>query len=132
VREEVSCLLVYCWLYSVVFLEINFFNCDYWMSSKSSEFGWFFDSTVSGQGVGSSTDWVTKLTEPLGGVHKLSKVLGGRRGQRFDTKPFNNIGICRVLRYERGGGGQKSRKIALRNLWTSPSKIRHSIFLITF
>jgi hypothetical protein len=39
--------------------------------------------------------------------------------RRFVTKPCKHIGICTVLRYE-GGGGQKSRKIALRIMWTFP------------
>ncbi len=37
---------------------------------------------------------------------------GGEGGQRFVTKPCKSIGICTVLRYEGGGGCQKSRKIA--------------------
>ncbi len=35
----------------------------------------------------------------LGVVHIIRKALRGR-GKRFVTKPFKNIGICRVLRYE--------------------------------
>ncbi len=32
----------------------------------------------------------------------------GEGGQRFVTKPCKSIGNCTVLRYEGGGGGQKS------------------------
>ncbi len=40
--------------------------------------------------------------------------LGGRKGggQRFDTNLFENIEICRVLRYMgRWGGGRRSEKL---------------------
>ncbi len=39
----------------------------------------------------------------LGVVHIIRNVLGGR-GQRFVTNLFENIGICKVLRYEEGKG----------------------------
>jgi hypothetical protein len=61
------------------------------------------------------------LSKILGDVHKIRNALGGR-GQRFVTNHCKYIGICTVLRYE-GEGGLKSRKIALRNLWTSPWRI---------
>jgi hypothetical protein len=64
---------------------------------------------------------VNNLLKGLWGrPHIIRNALGGG-GQRFVTKPCENIGICRVLRYE-GEGGQKSWKIALRNIWTTPYK----------
>jgi hypothetical protein len=60
----------------------------------------------------------------LGVFHKLRNALGGG-GQRFVMKPFKNIGICTVLRYEEGGGSEISEN-ALRIILTT--SIRHPKF----
>jgi hypothetical protein len=49
--------------------------------------------------------------------------LKGGGGQRFVTNHCKDIGICTVFCYK-GGGGLKSQKIALRNMWTSPNGLK--------
>jgi hypothetical protein len=70
----------------------------------------FLDSGIQGL--------VTFLNFSLGDVPKLRNALGGG-GQRFVTDHCKDIGICTVFCYKREEG-LKSRKIALRNMWTSP------------
>jgi hypothetical protein len=56
----------------------------------------------------------------FGVVHILRNALGGG-GQRFVTKPFENMGICTVFRYEGGGGVKNLEKLRYvlygRPLW---------------
>jgi hypothetical protein len=42
---------------------------------------------------------------------------------KFVTEPYTAQGICRVLRYEGGGGGSKKPKSALRNLRKFPNRL---------
>jgi hypothetical protein len=46
----------------------------------------------------------------MGTFINYATLLGGREDQRFVTKPFKSIGICRVLSYEGRGAVQNLGK----------------------
>jgi hypothetical protein len=62
----------------------------------------------------------TAIFIPFGDVHKLRIALGGEGVSDLLRTLLKILGFVRFFATKEGERGLKSRKIALRNLWTSP------------